>query len=165
MTRPTLRVVTHRNGMIEELTAGLREWTLAQHHGLSMPPEDGATLWMPGAYPAQARHCGARFAMSSPGPHHLGIFPPELLTRRISVRTVKQALGAPYGGFWKLADAKADACPAFHRTAGQLVADIHAAALPPECVVFSCDQVREFNCEYRDRLSPRAWLVLTSSLR
>lgn len=61
-TSTTIRVVTQRNWMVEELRAAMANtgWS-----GMSVPPADGAITWMPGAFAARLRQQGA---LSAPQP-------------------------------------------------------------------------------------------------
>jgi len=56
----TIRVVTQRNWMVEELRAAMANtgWSVQQHYGMSVPPADGAITWMPGAFAAPVAPAG-----------------------------------------------------------------------------------------------------------
>ena len=150
-TSTTIRVVTQRNWMVDELRAAMAGsgWTVQQHYGLSAPPADGAVTWMPGAFAARLHHQGLCPRLSSPGGALLSLMPHELTGREVALFPAALAMLEPSEGFWKLADSKDDRFPAAWRTADQLAADLAAAQIPPAAMLHLTDVRLDLVAEHR----------------
>lgn len=150
-TSTTIRVVTQRNWMVEELRAAMVDtgWTVQQHYGMSAPPRDGAISWMPGAFAARLHQQDACPRLSSPGGEFLSLMPQEFTGREVALFPAALAMLEPSEGFWKLADSKDDRFSAAWRTAEQLAADLLAARVPPEAMLHLTDVRLDLVAEYR----------------
>ncbi len=151
ITSTTIRVVTQRNWMVEELRAAVAGsgWTVQQHYGLSVPPLDGAITWMPGAFAARLFQQGLGPRLSSPGGSFLSLMPQEFTGREVALFPAVLAMLEPSEGFWKLADSKDDRFPAAWRTAEQLATDLLTAQVPPGAMLHLTDVRLDLVGEYR----------------
>lgn len=162
-TSTTIRIVTQRNWMADELRAALAgtDWTVHQHYGLSAPPPDGAIIWMPGAFATRLQVQGICPVLSSPGGAYLPETPHRFLGREVALFPAILALLNPSEGFWKLADSKDDRFPARWRTAAELSQDLRTAQVPPAALLQLADVKLDLAAEYRAIISDNA--VLTGS--
>lgn len=160
MSSTTIRIVTQRNWMADELRAALAgtDWTVDQHYGLSAPPPDDAIIWMPGAFAARLSVQGICPPLSSPSGQFLPEMPARFLSREVALFPAILALLKPSEGFWKLADSKDDRFPAKWRTAAELSQDLRVAAVPPAALLQLADVRLDLVAEYRAIISDNAML-------